>query len=246
MKKIVLGLLFLLVMSVVSAQGVKYHKVTRGETLYSISKRYGLTVQEMVKANPVLKRNTHVQLGQKIIIPGKHGTSATSVKVAAPPKIHSVPSTPDTPYSDVDNTSRRIMREDVTTAADQPVAEKPVTIPAVPLRTSSSNAAEYPVIFNQYASSGYKVKRIRGAANYLGDNTSGNQYLAFYNDAETGSVIKVTNMMNKKTVYVKVVGKVPYADASQEVILKLSNKAARELGAIDEKFLVEVVGCTAN
>jgi hypothetical protein len=46
--------------------------------------------------------------------------------------------------------------------------------------------------------------------------------------------------MNHKTVFVKVIGKVPPIDASSEVTVKLSNKAAQDLGAVDDKFLVEV------
>src|SRR5690606_330646 len=93
-----------------------------------------------------------------------------------------------------------------------------------------------------YASGGFKMKKVRGAANFIGDHTSGNPYLAFYNDAETGSVVKVMNPMNRKTVYVKVVGRVPPVDASRDIIIKLSGKAATELGAVDDRFLVEVSG----
>ena len=133
--------------------------------------------------------------------------------------------------------------------SDVPVVVAPkVETAATPfsIRTNSANPADYAALFSQYTARNYGVKRDRGAANYLADNSSGNPYLALYSGAETGSVIKVTNMMNNKSVFVKVVGKVPQADASKEVILKLSHKVAEDLGAIDEKFLVEVAGVPAN
>ena len=54
-------------------QGKKqYHKVIHGETLYSISKKYGLSVDEVRRLNN-LKPNQPIQLGQKLLVtPGRH------------------------------------------------------------------------------------------------------------------------------------------------------------------------------
>jgi hypothetical protein len=221
---------------------------------------YGVKVKDLVKANPALGAKASIKPGQKLTIPGnktmamsEHNTDTiyhTSVK--KPSATVAVPSTPETPYKDEDSKNRTVLASAETEAAlaivnsDQPVINsKPAGVSesaSFSLRSNTSSSSEYPGLFNQYASHGYKVSKTRGAANFLEDNTSGNPYLALYNGAETGSIIKVTNMMNKKTVYVKVVGRVPASDASKEVILKLSNKVATELGALDEKFLVEVAG----
>ena len=236
------------------------HVVKKGETLSSISRMYGVKVKDIVKANPALGAKANIRPGQKLTIPGgkalamgAHSTDTiyhTSVK--KPSATIAVPSTPETPYKDEDAKNRTVLASAETEAAlatvnsDQPVINsKPMGVSettAFSLRTSTSNSAEYPGLFNQYGAHGYKLTRTRGAANFLEENTSGNPYLALYNGAETGSIIKVTNMMNKKTVYVKVVGRVSATDASKEVILKLSNKVATELGALDNKFLVEVAG----
>jgi LysM repeat protein len=55
------------------SQGKKqYHKVVPGETLYSISKKYGLSVDEVHRLNS-LKPNQPIQLGQKLLVaPGSH------------------------------------------------------------------------------------------------------------------------------------------------------------------------------
>ena len=246
MKKTILSILLGSIIFSVKAQEIKMHKVVKGETLYSISRQYSVTVREIVQANPELRKNDfHVKIGEELGIPNQTAEGSNKIKVQP------VASTPGTPYSDEDNIVRTkpIAGNALATSAnDVPVMGKPVgtvkDAETMPLRTASSNPAEYPVIFSKYMTHGFKAKKNRGAANYLGDNIQGNQYLAFYNDAENGSVIKVTNLMNKKTVFVKVVGKVPPTDASQEIVLKLSRKAAHELGAIDERFLVEVVSCT--
>lgn len=236
----------LCILNLNSRAPINKHVVKKGETLYSISKRYGLKVNEFIKANPVLAKTPNVRIGQTLVVPAK-GKEQTFYKPVY------VPSTPDTPYREEDvrprNTS--ILKSQAIIEQDKIAPEKPLAVetskPLVTsLRTNSTNASEYPVIFNQYANIGFKIRKNKGAANYLADATSGNQHLAFYNGAETGSVIRVTNLMNKKTVFVKVVGKVPPTDASQEITLKLSNTAAQDLGAIDEKFLVEVASYSSN
>ncbi len=228
-----------------NAVPAKVHVVNKGETFYAICKKYGVSAAAVKQWNQLTDLN--VRVGQRLIV-----SKANSVALYKPV---SVPSTPDTPYREEDVRPRFSMENaelamntpDVTEpAVSQPVvvAPKPV-VTTTSLRTSSNNSAEYPTIFNQYPTYGYKIRKSKGAANYMEDATSGNQNLAFYSNAETGSVIRVTNLMNHKTIYVKVVGKVPPADAASEVTIKLSNKAARDLGAIDEKFLVEVASYSA-
>ena len=231
------------------------HVVKKGETLSSISREYGVKVKDIIKANPALGSSANIKPGQKLSIPGKLGAPAHSEIAATtyhgkPKATVAVPSTPDTPYKDEDNKARtaEALPVDNATATinnDQPIINTGSSAP-YSLRATNASSTDYSTMFNQYSAHGYKVSRTRGAANFLEDNTSGNPYLALYNNAETGTVIKVTNMMNKKTVYVKVVGRVPANDASRQVILKLSNSVAKQLGALDSKFLVEVAGVEPN
>ncbi|MBL0309407.1 MAG: LysM peptidoglycan-binding domain-containing protein [Bacteroidetes bacterium] len=221
--------LFILLLAVISVVSVaqpceQRHKVKRGETLYSISKEYGLKPEDLVKVNPSIEKKMKVRLGQKITIPCPPKVLAPVVfKRDTMPIIEKVTVNPS----------------DATTHTGS-VTPKAAT--SIKLKTASGNSLEYPSIYGQYASGGFKLKKNRGAANFIDDYTSGNPYLAFYNDAETGSIVRVVNPMNKKTTYVKVVGKLPISDTSREIIIKLSNKAANDLGAVDNKFLVEVFG----
>jgi LysM repeat protein len=210
------------------------HVVKKGETLYSISKKYGLKLNDVLKANRGLS-NSNIRIGQMLLIPNQE---VALHNVSPLPRNYTpvyVPSTPDTPYRDEDMRERSgipaiTKNETVTESKSSAPAEKPI----------ANVAAEYPSLFNQYATLGMKMKKNKGAANYLADVTSGNQNLAFYNEAEANTIVRVTNLMNHKTIFVKVIGKVPAMDAGNEISIKLSNKAAQELGAIDDKFLVEV------
>ncbi|RLZ12608.1 LysM peptidoglycan-binding domain-containing protein [Faecalibacter macacae] len=67
MKKIVSLLLF--IGSTVLFAQQKTHKVEPKETVYGISKKYGVTQEELYKANPTIEKNG-LQIGDSIIIPG--------------------------------------------------------------------------------------------------------------------------------------------------------------------------------
>jgi murein DD-endopeptidase MepM/ murein hydrolase activator NlpD len=56
------------VMSQDAAPGVTIHVVQRGETLYRIALRYGLTVDEIAQYNSILDP-TNIQVGQRLLIP---------------------------------------------------------------------------------------------------------------------------------------------------------------------------------
>lgn len=51
----------------VSQEKKQYHKVVRGDTLYSISRKYGLSVEEICRLNN-LKKNQSIQTGQKLMV----------------------------------------------------------------------------------------------------------------------------------------------------------------------------------
>lgn len=222
----------------------RVHTVTQGETAYALCKKYGITVAEFKQWNNLSDLN--LKIGQKVIV-SKANTQTVYKPVA-------VPSTPDTPYKEEDVRPRGIEIKPTISMEQKEILEKPKEMPLAEqktmanpgLKTISANAAEYPDIFSQYGANGYKIKKSRGTASYLAENTTGNQHLAFYNDAESGSIIRITNLLNKQTIFVKVMGKVPPADAAKEIMLKLTHSAAMELGVTDEKFLVEVSAYTAN
>lgn len=210
------------------------HVVKKGETIYSISKKYGLNVNDVLKANRNLS-NSNIRIGQLLLIPIEDTVLQTTSAERSSYKPIFVPSTPDTPYRDEDMRERNVIPSVATneTGIDN-TTSTPVSKPV------TNVANEYPFLFNQYSMLGMKMKKNKGAANYLTTVTSGNQNLAFYNEAETNSIIRVTNLLNHKTIFVKVVGKVPSVDSNNEIVLKLSNKAAEDLGAVEEKFLVEI------
>ena len=62
-------------------EAVNTHKVEQGETLYGLAKRYGVTVDELIAANPGSEKG--IKIGQKLNIP-KTSTVVSSRNTASP------------------------------------------------------------------------------------------------------------------------------------------------------------------
>ncbi len=77
-KKLFVTLIFCLACTFVS-QAQETHDVKRGETLYSVSKQYGISISEIVKANPSAKRG--LKRGMNIVIPIIHESIDTIVYI---------------------------------------------------------------------------------------------------------------------------------------------------------------------
>ena len=65
------GTLLFCGLSLLSAEEAASHQVQKGETLYSISKKYGITVDELRSANS-LQANSVIKVGQTLSIPAKN------------------------------------------------------------------------------------------------------------------------------------------------------------------------------
>ena len=73
------------------------------------------------------------------------------------------------------------------------------------------------------------------------EGTEGNRkYLALHRTAPLGTILKVRNEMNNREVFVRVTGKLPDTALTDKLIIRISKSAYDRLGAIDQRFRVEV------
>jgi len=85
-------------------------------------------------------------------------------------------------------------------------------------------------------------KRIKGRSkgSWLKDNSAFEKnFYALHRDAPNKSYLRVVNPMNNKSVYVKVIGKLPDVGENADVDLKLTSAAVKKLGLRDDKFVVD-------
>lgn len=77
----------------------------------------------------------------------------------------------------------------------------------------------------------------KGVVTWTKTNNDDGQFYCLHPTAPVGTVITLKNMMNNRSVQVKVIGKLPATAENQNVIMKISNSAAKNLNVLDDKFL---------
>ncbi|OEK03645.1 hypothetical protein BFP97_19920 [Roseivirga sp. 4D4] len=80
---------------------------------------------------------------------------------------------------------------------------------------------------------------VEGLAEVIEEAEPTTKFFALHRTAKVGTVIKVKNLMNDLTVYVRVVGAMPNV-TDEKVIIKLNQKAYDHLKAIDKRFRVQL------
>ena len=85
----------------------------------------------------------------------------------------------------------------------------------------------------------HKEVQSQGVCFWQRDSNEKGDLYALHREAAIGTVMGVMNPMTRKTVYAKVIGRIPYGyESNVEVVL--SPAAARQIGARDPRFFVKV------
>ncbi len=192
----------------------KTHIVKESQTLYSISRMYDVSTDQLKTWNNLNSNN--LTIGQELIV------SAES-KTTPPVESHSsmLPPSEKRPEN-----SRTETQKEATRVAEVPKTEIPAP--------SETNAE-----LNKIQAPAEKVTE-RGIAEVIEDSEDTKKYLALHRSAPVGTIMQVRNEMNDQTVFVRVVGPIPPTGDNGKLLLKISKKAYDRLGAVDSRFPVEV------
>jgi LysM repeat protein len=88
------------------------------------------------------------------------------------------------------------------------------------------------------ASEGLKKTIENGIAELIDVPDNSGKYLALHKTAPIGTLVLVKNLANNQSIWVKVIGRLPNADA--KLIIKLSPKAFEKLNAVDKRIRAEI------
>ncbi|MBC5992387.1 septal ring lytic transglycosylase RlpA family protein [Pontibacter cellulosilyticus] len=208
----------------VNNSGNKLHTVEPKQTLYSISRQHNVTVEDIKRWNN-LKDNS-ISVGTELIV-GKGIATPTKKPVYTPEPDDEMTKTKPAETAAASTTS--------TTPAATTTAT-PASTPAAPAAANERvEEAE-----TENTASGVKKMIESGMAEMIDPKADTNKYLALHKTAPVGTIMQVKNAMNGQVVYVRVIGKLPETGANDKVIVRLSKKAYQKLGAVDQKFRVEV------
>ncbi len=236
--------------------GSTTHRVAEKETLYSISRLYDVTIEDLKRWNNL--RDNSLALGQELVIretPKPQNTSETSV-MKMQRTVHTV-AMKETLFSisrqygvtvqqlkEWNALSSEELKFGQTLFVTQPIySTEAVKQPELAVsQTQTVVLPEHPtpiITISESVRDKDEVKEA-GLAELI-DGTEGNRkYLALHRTAPIGAILKIRNEMNNREVFVRVVGKLPETALTDKLIIKISKSAYERLGAIDPRFRVEV------
>jgi len=206
--------------AMVSKKGT--HTVEAKETMFSIARQYGISVQQLRDWNSI--EGNEISIGQVLfVIAPENGLSVSK-----------------------DPSQQQPVKEVV---KEQPVT---TTQAVTTVKTPDSNTMTPPVekevkapVKDQVISITESVKDsdevLESGQAELIEGTDGNRkYLALHRTAPIGTILKVRNEMNNREVFVRVIGKLPDTALTDKIIIRISKSAYDRLGAIDQRFRVQV------
>ncbi len=200
----------------VNKKGV--HTVGSKETMFSISRQYGITVQQLKDWNKL--EGNEISIGQELVVAQPQGeTKQNDPVVQSTPSVQNNPPVVQSPPPVVTETKKDPQ-------PGQTTASKP-------------EAREQTIRISESVKNSDEVLQT-GLAELI-EGTSGNRkYLALHRTAPVGTIMKVRNEMNNREVFVRVMGKLPDTSMTDKLVIKISKSAYDRLGAIDPRFRVEV------
>lgn len=246
--------------SVPTPQG-SVHKVAAGETLFSISRLYGVSVDDIKSWNS-LKDNS-LALGQEIVIKKKiaevKAPEQKSIKgahtIEAGETLFSVARKYNVSVQqlrDWNSLTKDEVKVGQILFVTQPMNTQQVVTTEVqnkpvitePVKTEIKPEAKQPEIketikISERVAGSDEIKE--GGLAELIEGTDGNRkYLALHRTAKVGTILKVRNELNNREVFVRVAGPLPDVASNNNIVIKISKSAYDRLGAIDSRFRVEV------
>lgn len=186
------------------------HTVAAKETMFSITRQYGITVEQLREWNGL--QTDELKIGQTLFVsqPVNSTQAITQVQTQTTPVIQQ----------------------------QTPVIEKtvvPITVPVV-----TPPAEKTATIKISESVSGTDEIRELGLAELIEGTDGNRKYLALHRTAPSGTILKIKNEMNNREVFVRVMGKLPETAPNDKLVIKISKSAYDKLGAIDSRFRVEV------
>lgn len=235
------------------------HELEKGQTLYSLSKFYGMSLNMLFDYNPTL-RNKIIHPGTKIIVPIPNKAIMRTLRPGANMKklapIYYQVKKGDTMYGVATRAFRlpvdTLMKKNNLTSHVLTVGQK-LHVGWLKIEKIKRDW-QYPA----GPSAGLMIENIKNKSNFLSKNFKKRMKVskgkAQWNDkdsfspkglyclhphAPSGSIVRIENPITKNVAYAKVVGKIPL-NYEEWVVIVVSKDVAKALKAIDSQFFVKV------
>ena len=262
----------------VSNAGV--HIVQPKETMFSISRKYGVSLANLKKWNNL--ESTSLSVGQQLkiwkekkpdtnqVTVNSQTSQITTLKtkngqvlhtVTAHETLYSLSKKYNTTISEIKSLNnltsynlsegqKLIVKNNMKSASDK---EKVSQYQEIDNKRISNNSQ-----YKDYDRSMEEIKKIntpeavkprktgfnkvieKGFAEVIETQKGTKKWLALHRKAPIGSILRVKNEMNNLWVFVRVIGRLPETGINSKVLIKISKTAYDKLGAINDRFPVEI------
>jgi LysM repeat protein len=214
------------------------HKVTVGETLRQISKKYKTTIYKIALQNANLDSNM-VKIGQVLYIPTNlinttNSTNTTNTVNSQKPTIHIVKQ--GETLSKVANLYKKSM--------DSLLLWNNLAKNSF-LNINQSLIVGYGetknIVTENMISQADKKKIIHEVGKGERISTNSDSKFVLHRSFPIGAIILLINPTNRLATQAKVIGRIPDIDINREIIIKISDAACKELSIVNDRFAIEMV-----
>lgn len=231
------------------------HRIDYGQTLYSLARFYGLSVEELYFYNPGLNENgisvddlIRIPIPNRAIIRYKHPNFLDDWHVP----IYYVVKKGDTLFRiakvyfqmPVEDVMYRNGLINTNLSTGQLLHLGWMSIEGIPdsLRSSKVgiNGERNNSLRKVFRRDSKNLKSDSGVAFWQKESKKSSGLYVLHRSAKLNSIIEVENPMNRRTVYAKVVGRIPPTIYDDDVRIVLSPYAAKLLRARDPRFFVKI------
>ncbi|MCS6990620.1 MAG: LysM peptidoglycan-binding domain-containing protein [Chitinophagales bacterium] len=188
-----------------------FHRVEKGETLYSIARKYGEKVDSLISWNKL--KSSNLREGQQLVV----GFIA--------------PIPPMGPWTPEQEDQMRRLEQ-----IHHPAEEGAKS--AQKQKATSEKSPQHDQFEREKVS--HKAHREQGIAVWSYSDYDDGNFYALHPTAPKGTEVVVTNPMNGRSVVVRVIGKLPQVQGNSDVIIRISQSAARQLNVLDERFIAHI------
>jgi LysM repeat protein len=196
-----------------NAEQVLFHLVEEKQTLYAIARLYGVRTEEIIEWNKLPDNN--IQIGSKLLIKTSAAVKTEIVELSG---------------------AGDALRDPIANIDTKSIATHKAAVPQNGLQDQLYQSFLDAKSRNQAVSAGrYSISWLKSNSDKM---SSG--YFALHKSAPVGTIIKVTNLVSKKYVFVKVIGKLPESADNISIQMRMSEQAQRDLQFNGEKAYVEL------
>lgn len=240
------------------------YKVSAGETAYAVSRKYAISFKDLSAVNSGTDLGA-LKPGQEILVPAGFVQPVAEIKKEEAVIVQEIKKEDPIIVEVIKKVEPEVEKKEVikveenktTITVKDPVKEEAVAINSTnnnallsnsdlssdPTIPASDKTKSFAQSYAEYLSSEMISYTEKGVATWIENNgiqTSGDRFYALHSSAPIGSIVKVRNLMNNRTIYAKVIGNLSDTEKNEKVFIKLSAGAGERLNVLDDRFVVEI------